>query len=267
MIDRQLFIDGHVHLYRPEDVEETLSMASRNFINCANAEGVAAHYGLLLLADPPALPGFEWITQRLSHEAASCETWEIVARSDRHVLHTRKANSLPIAIIAGRQITSSEGLEILIFPRTAAGDENSPIQKLVERAISENGLVILPWGVGKWFGRRGQLIDQILGDREHARVLVGDNGGRPRFWKRVRILDKARARGVFDIAGTDPLPGEWDRVGTFGIHVAAPVDHSWATTDFVDLLSEKGMRHFGQLASLSDFLKQQIAAQLRKKRS
>ena len=266
MKDQHLFIDGHVHFYGPEHVQAGLSAASRNFRSLASSAGLLVDYGLLLLADPKMAPGFSWVdrlSQRHSGDSLS-ETWQIVSKPDDDLLHLAKSNELPLAIFGGRQLISAENLEVLIFPSAAAGEDGQPADQLVARAAERDGLAILPWGVGKWLGQRGKTVSIIL-DRNHSvPITVGDNGGRPRIWRRVRILKDARTAGLSDIAGTDPLPlpGEELRIGTFGVSSSSTVDQNWTAGDFVNLLRAGQFQRFGQLMPFKDFVAKQMALRM-----
>ncbi|MBU2677973.1 MAG: hypothetical protein KJP16_12920 [Gammaproteobacteria bacterium] len=269
MKDHRLIVDGHVHFYEPGHVQTALSAASANFRSTARSSGIGVDYGLLMLADPGASPGFKWATRLPYADSPEdlSDKWQVVSNPDDSVLHVAKVGALPIAILAGRQVISSENLEVLIFPPGGIGKEMLPVTELVGQAAQRRALVIIPWGVGKWFGKRGQIVSSILSDSVDGQVLVGDNGGRPRIWNRVRLLEDARARGIPNIAGTDPLPvpGEERRVGTFGVSVSAAVSHEWTTEDFLTVLRKEISVPFGRQMSATGFIRKQLALRIKKR--
>jgi len=81
---------------------------------------------------------------------------------------------------------------------------------------------MIPWGVGKWWGRRGRLVtNMIIAERGSSDIMLADNGGRPWCWARVPQFEMAKEQGMRIVAGTDPLPlkGEETRVGRYGFRI------------------------------------------------
>ena len=78
----------------------------------------------------------------------------------------------------------------------------------VIRAVQENNaLPVIPWGAGKWMGKRGEIVRRIMEDQKYYPVFMGDNGNRPFFWKKPAIFDEAKEKfNIANISGSDPLP-------------------------------------------------------------
>ena len=226
------------------------------------------------MADPAGVPGFEWLCT-LPASAASGRgepRWHRLSQPDASTVHLcdgqRGDDALPIAVVGGNQIVSAENLEILAFPADVDGGDcgqGEPIGEVVARVQARGGLVILPWGVGKWLGTRAAVMERLLRDADPGSVAVGDNGGRPGAWRRVGLLREAASSGFVNIAGTDPLPvaGEVDRVGSFGVRTQATPDETWGFGAFRQALLGGRLLPFGSLLGPVDFLRKQLALRAR----
>jgi hypothetical protein len=262
MNDGSLFVDGHVHLYQRGDVQDMFSAVSENFARAANRARTSVSYGILLLADPQSIDGFHWCSQLSRLDGSKQSTgWKIVSKPDNHTLHVSKKGCIPLAVLGGHQAITEEGLEVLIFPKKVETDERQPTRSLITRTIEAGGLAILPWGAGKWLGRRGKLIEQVIGDTAPGQLAIADNGGRPRVWRTVSILATARQRRFQIMSGTDPLPipGELQRVGSYGFSLTGSMDSSWNSSDIISALCTRELRPYGRLLPLWDFLRKQVA--------
>ena len=69
---------------------------------------------------------------------------------------------------------------------------------------NEGAISIIPWGFGKWLGRRGRIVKQLILSHESPKFLLGDNGGRPHVGE-PPIFKLARAHGIPVLPGSDPL--------------------------------------------------------------
>lgn len=114
-------------------------------------------------------------------------------------------------IVAGRQAATMEKLEIHCIGCDAEIPERLPLPDAIERVIVEGGIPAIPWGLGKWLGARGRLVEEILG--KHVEVFASDSSMRPVGWPE-KIFRAAPSRVIF---GSDPLPvrGEEIHVGRY----------------------------------------------------
>ena len=126
-------------------------------------------------------------------------------------------------------------------------------------------MVVLPWGVGKWLGRRGDLVAGALGRRGDAPpVLAGDNGGRPWFWPRPTVFARMESQELPVLAGTDPLPLENQaaRVGSYGMVLSGNIDDANAAGELKARFLSKGdvrnLRTFGPLERAPRFIINQL---------
>ena len=262
-----VLVDGHVHIYEAAHCDAILDAGSANFRAAAERQHIQPDYGVLLLADPVGVDGFGWFGA-LDGDPSSAErksTWTLVARPDADTLHFHKPGALPLLIISGHQAITSENLEVLIFPKIALETMRRPLSETLDAAAAADALTVVPWGAGKWMGRRGRIIGQMLDKSQSDNLSVADNGGRPVFPRRVRLLELAREKGFAEISGTDPLPlsNEERRVGAYGVRLELAIDTQSTAHDIIRALRQKTLVPMGKRLPLHQFLSKQVALRLR----
>ena len=182
-----------------------------------------------------------------------CETAKPTQESESLWIGTSAPSLL---VIAGRQVVSAEGLEILAQATTARFTDGLPAAELLETMAAADAIITLPWGVGKWLGKRGRLLDRLLAADHEGRLLLGDNGGRPAWWRERRL----RLRPV--LRGSDPLPiaGDASRIGSFGSILEGELSREHPAADLRSLI--RMLQHspagFGRLAPSFRFFANQL---------
>jgi hypothetical protein len=214
-----LVVDAHVHIYPCMPVRAMLDAAGRNLFGTNGA--AAAPVGVLLVADPDGVPGYE----RLLTEPGERDSggWRREHGDDRSVTFRRDGGPC-VTAVRGQQLITREGLEVLGIGCDARLRSGFPLADMVARIRAARGWAILAWGAGKWLGRRGRTLTSLI-EEEAGRpdVVLADNGGRPRAWSRVPQFATAAQQGMRVLAGTDPLPlpGEEQRIGSYGFRIRA----------------------------------------------
>ncbi len=128
-------------------------------------------------------------------------------------------NKQPLCyILAGRQIVTSEKLEVLSVASSQKIEDGLPIKEVVKKLIDNKQIAVLAWGVGKWFSKRGQIIKGILEKFHSSYLFIGDNSARPILWPVPKLFHLAENYNIQILRGSDPLPfsEEVSRVGTYG---------------------------------------------------
>lgn len=168
-------------------------------------------------------------------------------------------------LVAGRQFVSSEGVEVLALglepdsPLAATADRERPASWLLERALETAALAVLPWGLLKWTGARGRLVNQLARERcfgAHPSFLLGDVAQRCWPWPEPRLLREHRV-----LAGSDPLPvpGAERRVARYGTRVQGSLlPHAPARSLFDALRSSTRLERFGRAETPLETLREQI---------
>ena len=163
-------------------------------------------------------------------------------------------------ILLGQQINTSEGLELLNI-----GDMSLPLSGAsIHEILTETPLhawKIIPWAVGKWLGKRGEVVLDCLEKYPQGRFLLGDNGGRPWFWKNIKPFAVSEKKNLPIINGSDPLPvtNGYKTSGTFGNRIPLKLDINRPLASLAPALSNQELTAFGKLSTAYDFVRNQIS--------
>ncbi len=176
----------------------------------------------------------------------------------------------PLLVIAGRQLVTREGLEVLALGCREPLADGMELRQARDAVIEAGGIPVVPWGFGKWWFQRGAMVAELIdaGDAEGA-WFMGDNAGRPRLSRRPPMFTRAAARRVFVLPGSDPLPlpGQADKVGRCGFRMSGDFDTDHPARAVLDWLrgSTEQPQTFGRYESLGSFVRDQVAMQMRKR--
>lgn len=272
-LEHVLIIDGHVHIYECHGPASVLESASRNFEVQARKIGRSdAYVGVMLLAERSVDHWFERLCDLADGSSSSggaVMPWTFHRMPEDHrVLVVRRENFRDILLVAGRQIISSEGLEVLALATTTALPDGLPAREILE-TVRKEAIPVLPWGFGKWLGQRGHVVRSLLQSDLAGSFYLGDNGGRPALWGTPRFFRFAHSLGMGNLPGTDPLPlsSEARRIGSFGFTLTRRLRGSFSLQhDLIMPLRKRDctIGHYGNLLSPMRFARNQIALRLAK---
>ena len=191
-----ILVDSHVHLHNPARAMDDLRQAAAAFAAAGGGEAS----GVIMLAERAGYDVFRQLQSQLSR------TWELNSLWFWH-------GNQRLLVVAGRQIVTAEGLEILGLATRLPLPDGLPADQVLKKLDAEDAIIVLPWGAGKWLGRRGKIVDRLLEQARPGRLFLGDNGGRPNWWTVPQF-----SRGVPVLAGSDPLPlpKSGNVIGRFG---------------------------------------------------
>jgi hypothetical protein len=268
-----ILVDGHVHLYPSFDVEECLSCALLNFRNAFRFSSQKnPTIQVLLLTETEREIGFNHLHERAEPPATRAGSpdasgWALFRTREDASLIARWGQGDQIFLVAGQQVSTAEGLEVLsigtrekIMPRLSVGDTIFSVREA-------GAIPVLPWGAGKWLGQRGAAVTRLLMTAgKEPRLFLGDIGGRPRLWPRPPQFTLAGEKGIPILSGSDPLPNpkECSRVGSFGFSLAGSLSDGLPARDLKALLlqDEPSVVSFGSLQNPFDFLRKQAHVRL-----
>lgn len=264
-------VDAHVHLHKCFPVDRVLTEANKNFSQVAGrlAGGANDFFGCLLLTE---MQGESWFIDtrvRLEQsESIRLGSWTLRATEERETLLATHVSGQTLGLFAGRQVVTEERLEVLALLTSETFPDGKPLLETINAIAATGGLPVLPWGVGKWIGQRGTLIDDLLQQESIPILCLGDNSGRPLGWRRPQRFALADQKGLPVLPGTDPLPipTEVSRPGSFGFSFPGSLDMAHPAASLKSKLksSPNSIKPFGRLESPWRFVSNQVILRLQK---
>lgn len=263
----RLRVDTHVHFHSCYDEVAFIEAAFANLDPAASDS--AEVFAAICLTETASAHWFDSLTSRYPPGELGGGRWGIEETEETNSLIVSELTGRKLAIIAGRQIASAEGLEVLAIGLTESIKDGGPIRDIMTSVDAAGGLPVVPWGFGKWSGRRGKLVRTLL-DAPPCRFALGDNGGRPAAFREPALLQRGREMGFSILPGTDPFPFRWEgsKVGRFGIEWNTALGAGRPYHDLESLISNRreSAQYFGCLEAIPAFIRNQIAIQARSRR-
>jgi len=225
-IDEAVFVDSHVHYYPCFDKSKLIASAIGNFESAASELGRTARpVGTLIFVENQGSRELSRFTGEVQKDKA--DPWEIAATSEKSSLTVFRDGVRRLVLLAGRQIRTSESLEVLAIDCSEDIPDGRPIRETLELLYGVGAIGVVPWAFGKWWFGRGRLVNALIEEETPGRFFLGDNGGRPHLTPRPEQFRRAQKRGIQVLPGTDPLPlpGEETRIGSYGFVVCGPMDY------------------------------------------
>lgn len=259
-----LLIDAHVHFHECFDQDRFLDAALANFRRGAAESGLEKGFlGCLLLAEAAGAYWFEHL-----RNGGGGGAWSFEPTGEPSSMAARSLEGERLLVIAGRQVRSREGLEVLALASPEEFPDGLPFGDALARVRWSGAVPVLPWGFGKWWLYRGGLVEAVIRRPDPKWILLGDNAGRPRAGGIPRLFREAEARGIPVLPGSDPLPlpEHADRAGSYGFVVDGGVDERRPAEGLRRWL--RGLsgqpRVFGRAEGLARFCRDQTMLRLRR---
>lgn len=264
-----IFVDTHVHLQRCFELDLFLDSAAVNFRSAAVALGAGQPYrAVLCLTEGMGVQAFDRL-QQLAADHSGADGWSFAGTRESISLIAGHRNLGSLIVIAGRQIRCAEGVEVLALGSRQQFNDGMALAAAIEHIHADGAVPVLPWGFGKWTGRRGRVIRQIMENHLHGGLCLGDNSGRPSFWTEPAEFALARRLGLKVLPGSDPLPfpAEVTRVASYGLAVDGQLGDAMPARDLLEILSDPSVevRPFGKREQPLRFLRNQLAMQFVKR--
>ena len=270
-----ILVDAHVHIYSCFDLQIFFDVAFENFqeeaVRNGQGNGFAA---VLLLAD---WSGQNWF-QRLVHNCDDgCGTgskaignWTFHRTDESGSLYLQRRDGKGLLLISGCKIITAENLEVLALATERVFEEGTSLEEAIQ-TIKENGAIpVIPWAAGKWMGRRGKILENLLESAKVSDFFLCDNRNRPVFWPSPYHFKLAEKRGIRVLSGSDPLnfASEACRVGSFGFSVQGPINHKQPIKDLRQILLDRTTTFelYGHLENPYWFFRNQLGIQILKRR-
>jgi hypothetical protein len=263
--------DAHVHVYECFDPETVLDAAHRNFsIQAARLAGPRECLGVLFLSEATGDHWFRRCRQTAEANPDPCR-WSLRTTAEPLSLIAEASNGRRLILVAGHQLVTAERLEVLALVTSERPPDGLTLADAVAETRARDGVPVIPWGAGKWLGRRGQLLHRFLDQhRVNRDLFLGDNSGRPWIWGRPRHFRLADRLGIRVLPGSDalPFPSQACRAGGFGFWGLRQPSLDRPAEDLKRTLRDPEFqpRPYGALETPSRFIRHQLAMQLRKRR-
>jgi len=214
----RIHLDAHAHIYPFYDVPRLLLAALDQMprtsptdlrVLCL-AERFDCSFFQALAQDEIRLPG---------------DVWRIVAWDPAGGVKIRHLpDHRDLWILAGRQIVSSERIEVCSLFSDEPIEDGQPAETLIRTILKGEGLPALDWAPGKWLFKRGKLVRSLIKKFKPDELILVDTSLRPSGCPPSPAYATARKQGRAVLAGSDPLPfaGEEDLAGSYYSTVEIP---------------------------------------------
>ena len=262
-------LDAHVHVHDCFDVSDFLDHAHDNFQHAAREyRGSERFNGILLLTESSGANWFEKLRRSVGSSTHMRNNWRVSTNDEANSLTASSRPGKELSIVAGRQIVTAERLEILALGLADEMQNGRPIDEIVPAVQATGALCVLPWGFGKWTGKRKRIVRNILRSDLGRNFFLGDNSGRPALLPAPAEFKMATGKHVKILPGSDPLPFESQvsAVGRFGFVLDRAIDKSRPFYEISRCLlyDNERPRPYGLSERLLPFVRHQIAMQLRR---
>ena len=265
-----LLVDTHVHIHPCFEPAAVFAGAARRFAAAARRLGREDSFeGVLCLTEVAGTDRFNAIASAATIGTADAPhgRWRVSPTAEPDSLFV-ELDGLRLVIVAGRQIATRERLEVLALATAETFPDGQALAPSVDAVLASGAVAVVPWGFGKWRGRRRAEVERLLDRRPDSGFFLADNGNRPRLAPSPRPLRSPR--GARLLSGSDPLPiaGEESQVGRAGIVLEGLLDRIRPAADLRERLRrlECGPRRYGRGETLMRFARNQIAMQLAMRR-
>jgi hypothetical protein len=261
-----ILLDAHVHLHRCFDPAGFLDNARENFRAAARRAGWTNIIGGLWLTDTPEERSFRRLS-RASAVGEQLDRWSLTQTTESTSLVAVHESGEKILVLAGRQISTRERLEVLALGTELDLPSGENLGDTIAAVHEQGAIAVVPWGFGKWWFRRSRLLAATLASLTSRSFFVGDNASRPRVIPRSSLFELAASRGIYNLPGSDPLPLGWEirKPGRLGAVLEGPLDLSRPVESLLRAL--RGLRAqpllFGSGESLVGFVRSQLGLRLR----
>lgn len=255
-----LIVDTHIHCYKHQDLVQIFSYTVENMDRRLNqlSYDSAEHAKILFFTNSNMDNSWAHI-QHCAEQSAELNGWKIAAKNDLFEAQHQQLGTVVLA--PAKQVNTSERLELLLLGCRTQEQDGQPAIDYI-RQHSKDNLVICPWGVGKWLGKRSRILDEL--QMKYAdRFWLGDNGGRPNLWFYIKQFRTAARLKQPIINGSDPLPidSEIHRSGSFGAILEFEKESDEILFDTQSILSaikEAKLNNYGSPMGILDFIKKRF---------
>ena len=232
-----LLIDGHIHIYSHYDLDFAINQGILNLQNSAKKiNRTDKVIPVWLLTERYDCNFFD------SYAGLKLKNFKIVPGAEKETLIVEKNGEPMLYIFAGRQLVTTENLEVLSLMTTLfLKDREKPITDVIDHVIDSGGVPAINWAPGKWFFSRGKVVEQTIKSYSPENLLLGDTSLRTGIWPLPKLMTRAKKDGFKIIAGSDPLPfeNEEKQIGLYGFSITGKFDEAKPAESLRKLVLDK----------------------------
>ena len=236
----KIVADTHVHVYPCYDLAKVFSFAFSRLKQLGGTDATKA----ILLTERFDCHFF----RELCMDSAKVPTFGIFPLNDGRSVQVKNAEGESLYVIAGRQIVTRERLEVLALTIDTAIPDGQPVLAVLSEIKRQNGVPVLSWAPGKWFGKRGEIVRNLIDTLSPRDFVLGDTTLRPTVWPEPELMRRASEKGFLVVAGSDPLPfaGEEGWVGSYASLWTGAVDLENPAVSLKELLWNSRAERIGR---------------------
>ncbi|MFH2107040.1 MAG: hypothetical protein ABII93_00050 [Chrysiogenia bacterium] len=261
----RIAVDVHLHFYESYDQERFWQSLCDNLAFGA-AERFCENIQLQKMVLLTEASGCNMFSRWAVPGASAPGGFTFSPTDEPYSLALNRRGERLVLIVSGRQIVTAERLEVLTAGVFPAIPDGWPLPEVAAGLAEAGALAIIPWGAGKWLGRRGHLVKRIAASNTDPTLFLADNPARPVFWPAPRIFCTMESRGKAVLRGSDPLPlpGEEKRAGAFASLLEGDFDPMRPLSSLKKILAQNGrVQGFGRRDGMVTFFRRQIGLRLR----
>lgn len=212
-------VDSHVHFHDGFQLSRFLDAAQANFVH----HDATVEMGALIVVEMDEVSD---PLKRIREQPVERGWQRLEPSHDSEALWFSRREPPDLVVLAGRQITTRENLELLALCTDCPVPGGISLRDGLGRVTEAGGVAVVPWGFGKWWFGRGRVMRDLLARREERRFFLGDHGGRPQRLGQPALLEEAETQGIPILVGSDPLPwaAQQERVGCMANRLPGQLD-------------------------------------------
>ncbi|MBN1541031.1 hypothetical protein JW992_02720 [candidate division KSB1 bacterium] len=261
MESTEWIVDGHVHVYPLFDRNRLFQAAWNHLASHRTSDRFRL---ALLLTERSDCAFFSELRQNPSLVPG----WRVKKTAESESLHLINSEGQALTVVAGRQIVTRDGLEICALATEATlPDRGCDSAEAIETLIRADAIVSLNWAPGKWFFKRGKIVDKLFRRFSTTDLVISDTSMRPSLWPTPVKMRRALQQGYTVVAGSDPLPfsGEEDRVGCYAFQLQGANDPEHPARALRQALKTIKVQRVGHRSGTTDFIGRQFRIMKEKK--
>ena len=214
-----VIFDAHVHLYEEYDLSLAVRSAQAHFA-AAPVGGEAAR--ALILTERCGQAFF----RRLASGRCAISGYKVEYTPEHACLRIDGGLGPLLYVFPGRQIACAERIEVHALLSDIDMADGAPLAQVLDSLRGAGAVTGLPWALGKWFGKRGQVVGEAIEHAGYGNLLISDPALRPQAYPLPRLYERAKKKGIPYVCGTDPLPlaGEEERIGSYATLYRGAID-------------------------------------------